>query len=155
MSAEDAGGIEPVRSEVEVSLSPQQAFEFFTVHLSRWWPLESYSVSGKRCETAIFELAEGGEIFELAENSEKFVWGTVRIFEPPSRIVFSWHPGSPAEFAQEVEVLFRPSSAGTHVSLEHRGWKALGDRAESTRSQYVPGWAHVLGEYRDGVLHRD
>lgn len=148
--------IEPVRSEVEVALSQQQAFEFFTAHLSRWWPLETYSVAGARTETAVFELAQGGEIFELAENSEKHLWGTVKEFEPPRRVVFSWHPGRDADTAQEVEVTFEETATGTRVMLEHRGWEALGDAASKTRDQYVPGWAHVLGEcYRKGIDHRD
>lgn len=149
-------GIEPVRSSVEVDLPPNEAFEFFTSHLSRWWPLETHSVSRERAETAIFELSEGGEIFELAENSEKIIWGTVLIFEPPKRLMFSWHPGRPTETAQEVEVIFQKSGAGTLVSLEHRGWEALGDQAESIRKPYVSGWEYVLGQcFREGLAHRD
>ncbi|MBW3670949.1 MAG: SRPBCC domain-containing protein [Acidobacteria bacterium] len=148
--------IEPVRSVVEVELEQKEAFEFFTSHLSRWWPLEAYSVSGKRTETAVFELAEGGEIFELAENSERITWGTVLLFEPPSRLIFSWHPGRDADTAQEVEVTFESTSSGTRVSLEHRGWEALGEDAQKIREPYVNGWAYVLGEcYRKGAHHRD
>lgn len=148
--------LEPVRSEVEIELTQREAFEFFTSHLSRWWPLRTHSVSGERAETAVFELAEGGEIFELAENSEKITWGTVLLFEPPSRLIFSWHPGRDSETAQEVEVRFDSIDSGTRVSLEHRGWEALGDDAEQIRDQYVSGWDHVLGTcYREGVRHRD
>lgn len=148
--------IEPVTSEVEVELPQREAFEFFTSHLSRWWPLETHSVSGKRTETAIFELGEGGEIFELAENSEKVLWGTVLEFQPPERVVFSWHPGRPPETAQEIEVRFEATPGGTRVSLEHRGWESFGEGAGKTRELYVGGWAYVLGEcYSEGVRHRD
>ncbi len=148
--------IEPVRSEVEVPLPQQKAFEFFTAHLSRWWPLETHSVSGERAETAVFELTAGGEIFELAENSEKIVWGTVMEFDPPSRVVFSWHPARPPETAQEIEVLFTESAGGTRVLLTHRGWEEYGEKADDARNSYVSGWQYVLGEcYRDAIDHRD
>ena len=148
--------IEPVRAEVEVGLSRQEAFEFFTAHLSRWWPLETHSVAGERTETAVFELAQGGEIFELAENSEKHLWGTVKVFEPPHRVVFSWHPGRDPQSAQEIEVTFDETPTGARVRLEHRGWEALGADAAKIRDRYVPGWAHVLGDcYGKGTDHRD
>lgn len=146
--------IEPVRSNVEVELSQRDAFELFTSHISRWWPLRTHSVSQDRAETVVFELTEGGEIFELAENSERIPWGTVSTFDPPERVVFTWHPGREAETAQEVEVRFVSTESGTRVELEHRGWEALGEKALEIRSQYGSGWAHVLGEcYVKGSLN--
>ncbi|MDX1584037.1 MAG: SRPBCC family protein [Thermoanaerobaculia bacterium] len=146
--------IEPVRSQVEVELPQRDAFEFFTSHISRWWPLETHSVSQERAETAVFELAEGGEIFELAENSERIPWGTISVFDPPDRLVFTWHPGRDPESAQEVEVRFTPAGNGTRVSVEHRGWEALGEKAAETRDRYDEGWSYVLGEcYRKGTTN--
>lgn len=139
--------LDPVTTEVEVSLPQNQAFEFFTAHISRWWPLETRSVSRDRAETVVFELVEGGEIFELAEGSERVTWGTVTVFEPPTRLLFTWHPGRDASTAQEVEVLFVSMSNGTRVKLEHRAWELLGEDADSIRNDYVDGWKHVLGEF--------
>jgi uncharacterized protein YndB with AHSA1/START domain len=148
--------IQPVRCSVEVELSQREAFEFFTSHISRWWPLATNSVARENAETAVFELGVGGEIFELAKNSERIIWGTVLEFVPPERLVFSWHPGCDAATAQDVEVRFHDLGSRTRVDLEHRGWERLGERAEEVRSSYAPGWEHVLGTcYREGTLHRD
>jgi uncharacterized protein YndB with AHSA1/START domain len=148
--------IQPVRCSVEVELSQPEAFEFFTAHISRWWPLATHSVAQQDTETAVFELGAGGEIFELAKQSERIVWGTVLNFEPPERVVFSWHPGQDPSSAQEVEVRFHELGGRTRVELEHRGWDRLGEKAEETRNTYLTGWEHVLGTcYREGTLHRD
>ena len=35
---------------------------------------------------------------------------------------------------------FAPSPDGTSVTLVHRGWDTLGDRAEAVRGDYETGW---------------
>ncbi|MBW3565673.1 MAG: SRPBCC domain-containing protein [Acidobacteria bacterium] len=139
--------IDPVRKSVEVPLEPRSAFELFTAHLSRWWPLERHSISGERAETCVFELVAGGDVFELAENSVRIKWGRVDEFEPPRRFLLSWHPGRPPETAQEIEVTFSESGEMTLVDLSHRGWEAAGEEADVLRESYETGWDHVLDRY--------
>jgi hypothetical protein len=46
-----------------------------------------------------------------------------------------------------VELRFLELDRGTRVVLEHRGWEALGERAEATREDYLTGWPGVLADY--------
>jgi uncharacterized protein YndB with AHSA1/START domain len=92
----------------------------------------------------------------------------VLVWEPPRRVVFTWHPSRPPETAGEVEVRFepvdksakvpRPADArsvattppdegpvtGTRVVLTHSHWERFGDRARRMRRGYGLGWRYVL-----------
>ena len=90
----------------------------------------------------------GGRLYETRDDGEEADWGRVVAWAPPSRLVFTWHPGRDASSEQEVEVRFSAVSGGTRVELEHRDWHKLGDAAGETRSGYDAGWDPVLERYR-------
>ena len=71
-------------------------------------------------------------------------WGTVLVWEPPSRVVLAWKPNTTPDPPTEVEVRFTPQGDGTLVELEHRGWERLGVAAERARAGYGQGWVGVL-----------
>ena len=72
-------------------------------------------------------------------------------WEPPHRLRITWHPGSPAARAGEVEVSFAPvGEALTLVTVEHRGWERYGDPA-AARDEYGHGWPGVLDGYAGAV----
>lgn len=135
----------PIRKSVTVSRPAAEAFEIFTAGLSAWWPHGRYSIHGAELATCAMEPRAGGEVYEVSKAGNRAVWGTLLLWEPPHRFVMTWHPGRPAEGAQEVEVRFSPVEGGTRVELEHRGWERLGDRAEAARKGYDGGWDEVFG----------
>jgi hypothetical protein len=138
---------EPVRKSIEVACGPAAAFRLFTEEIDSWWPLATHSVAGETSVACFFEGREGGRIYETSEDGTTHLWGTVTIWEPSARVVFSWHPGREADTAQEVELRFIGIASGTRVELEHRGWEVLGDRAEETREGYENGWVPVLESF--------
>ena len=71
-------------------------------------------------------------------------WGTVTAWEPPRRVAFTWHPGQPAERAQQIDVRFTPEGTGTRLELVHEGWESSGTMAARVRRGYGVGWAYVL-----------
>jgi uncharacterized protein YndB with AHSA1/START domain len=137
-----------VRRSVKVNKSVEDAFRLFTEGMSTWWPLDSHSIGkdGVDPEAAVLEGREGGRLYERMADGDTSHWGTVLVWEPPSRVVLSWElrPDRPAT---EVEVRFSPAGDGTRVDLEHRGWERLGDDAEEARGSYGSGWEVVLGRY--------
>lgn len=146
---------EPIRKRITVPLSPERAFELFTSGIDRWWPLASHSVAGADAATAVFEPQLDGRVYERTSDGSEHEWGTVLAWEPPRRVVFSWHPGRDRPSAQRVEVVFESEGAGAVVSLTHSDWGLLGAEAESTRRGYDTGWDFVLGErYRDAASRR-
>lgn len=140
--------LEPVVREVTVPAPPEAAFRRFTEGIGEWWPLATHSVGEETAETVTFPGQTGGQIVERTRGGAEHVWGTVTAWEPPGRVVFTWHPGRAAETAQEVEVTFEADAGGgTRVTLVHGGWERLGEGAAEQRDRYVSGWKLVLERY--------
>ena len=116
-----------VRRSVRVARPQEDAFRVFTEEIAAWWPLDTHSIGkdGRPAETAVLEGREGGRFYERTGSGTE-LWGTVLVWEPPSRVVISWElvPGRPPT---EVEVRFSAEGEGTRVELEHRGFERLGE----------------------------
>ena len=136
-----------VEKSVTVSVPVERAFEVFTAEIGTWWPLRTHAVDTERSETVVMEGRVGGRLYERTPSGEEHVWGTLVAWEPPNRIVYSWHPGRGEETAQEVEITFGPEGEGTRVDIRHYGWEKLGDRLEDTIASYDEGWDKVIALY--------
>ncbi len=137
----------PVLKRITVRGTPEQAFDLFTAGMARWWPLATHSVGQGEAVTCAVEPRVGGRLFETDRAGAESVWGTVLVWEPPARLVFTWHPGRDAETAQTVEVTFTAEGAQTVLRLEHRDWYRTGAGAARLRNRYDRGWDTVLGPY--------
>jgi uncharacterized protein YndB with AHSA1/START domain len=142
--------VAPILKTIRVDRSVADAFRLFTKEIHSWWPLSQYSINQEGAKHCVFEGRKGGQIYEEDEEGQKYIWGTVAEWDPPHRVVFSWHPGRSVETAQEVELRFRGVGSGTELDLEHRGWDLLGDDAERSRGSYDTGWDDVLKQYASG-----
>jgi uncharacterized protein YndB with AHSA1/START domain len=140
---EQTAEIAAIRKSVTVRRPLEEAFALFTDRIDTWWPLATHSIYEERAKTAVFEGRPGGRLYEISVDGDEGVWGTVSVWEPPRRIVYSWHPGRDEETAQEVEIEFVAEGDGTRVEMEHRGW----ERAPEKRAGYDTGWDFVLGRY--------
>jgi len=137
----------PIRRSIVVPLSRQQAFDLFFRRLPEWWPLATRSVWLERAASCHVEVRVGGRFYERSHDGQESTWGTFRMVEEPSRAVFSWHPGHTEATATEVEVTFAPEGESTRVSLEHRDWERLGERASFIRGLFEGGWGPVLSRF--------
>jgi uncharacterized protein YndB with AHSA1/START domain len=139
----------PIELSVVVAADPEHAFRVFTEQTGTWWPLLQYSVFEANAADVAFEPFVGGRILEHSNDGQESSWGEIAVWEPPSRLVFSWHPGrSQDETPTEVEVRFRAEGEGTIVELEHRGWERLPVERVEGRADYASGWVRVLELYR-------
>ena len=138
-----------VRRSVTVARSPEDAFRVFTEEIGSWLPLDTHSIGkdGRPAETAVMDGREGGRFYERTGSGTEH-WGTIVVWEPPSRIVISWElrPGRPPT---EVDVRFTPEGDGTRVELEHRGFERLGEQAQEVAAGYGEGWPKVLDRYAE------
>jgi uncharacterized protein YndB with AHSA1/START domain len=136
-----------IRKSITVGVPIESAFEIFTAEIGAWWPLASKSVTQGEAETVVVEPAVGGRVYERSRNGDEHRWGEVLVWEPPFRFAFSWHPGRPAETAQEVDVRLRPAEELTRVDLEHRGWESLVGPGEQIPDHFDSGWDEALTSY--------
>jgi hypothetical protein len=138
----------PLRKTVVVAIEPSRAFELFTSHIDKWWPLVTHSVGLADAVSVTVPGEVGGSIVETMRDGSTSVWGTVTGWEPPVAVSFTWHPGQPDSWAGDVEVRFIPNDGcGTLVELTHSGWERRSDGA-TARIGYDAGWEIVLAAYR-------
>jgi uncharacterized protein YndB with AHSA1/START domain len=150
--------IEPVVKTLTVACTPEEAFRYFTADFSVWWPGGTHSVVAFASEfkdkpaAVIFEPRLGGRIFERARSGEEYAWGVVLAWQPPARVMFSFHPGRDDQEAQTVEVTFSPAPEGARVVLTHGGWEKLRANGQKARDSYNQGWERVfVTAYREHV----
>jgi uncharacterized protein YndB with AHSA1/START domain len=142
--------IEPVVKAVTVSCTPEEAFRYFTTGFGMWWPAATHSVVAYASQfkdkpaTVIFEPHVGGRIFERTRAGDEHAWGSVLVWQPPTRVAFSFHPGREEKESQTVEVTFSAAPKGTRVELTHSGWERLSANAQQARDNYNQGWELVF-----------
>jgi uncharacterized protein YndB with AHSA1/START domain len=149
--ADNLTSVEPVRKSVTVPAAPPRAFELFTAHIQEWWPLGTHSVGLQHAVGVAFGEGVGAAIIETLADGTTTAWGTITRWEPPHRVAFTWHAGTPEAAATLVEVTFTPDGDGdTVVRLVHSGWERRPDGA-SARDGYDSGWEPVIGRFRETV----
>ena len=147
-----------VRREVTVNVAPERAFAFFTEHFDAWWP-RTHHIGAADLQEAIVEPRQGGRWYERGVDGSTCDWGEVLAWDPPHRLVLSWHLSGewaydpdPAH-ASEVEVTFAPVGEGTRVELVHRGFERHGATAERLRTGVSAegGWGGLLELYSEAL----
>ncbi|HEY5483012.1 MAG TPA: SRPBCC domain-containing protein [Propionibacteriaceae bacterium] len=139
--------IEPIRVTFEVDCPVEQAFDVWTARIAQWWP-KDHTVSAEEDLTVVLEGRPGGRIFERLATGVEHDWGEVTIWEPPSRLGYTWHLNRDRSDATDVEISFvARGDAATQVEIEHRGWERLGAHAEDLRKRNRGGWATLLPYY--------
>ena len=118
------------RISVTVALPPPLAFEIFTEEIDRWWRRGiKFRHAGARRGFLRIEPEVGGRLFESIDGDEGphvVEVGRVCVWEPPQRLSFTWRNANFAAHEQtQVDVEFAPSTAGTLVTVTHRGLAAL------------------------------
>jgi uncharacterized protein YndB with AHSA1/START domain len=138
-----------------VNAGVERAFALFIDRFDAIKPRAHNLLSVPIAET-IFDPHAGGHIYDVGIDGSRCEWARVLLYEPPSRVVFSWDIGpnwqlesDPAR-TSEVEVRFIAESAdSTRVELEHRhlhrhgaDWRAVADGVDGDA-----GWPLYLRRY--------
>ncbi|TPV92564.1 MAG: ATPase [Myxococcales bacterium FL481] len=133
-----------LEKRIHVACAVETAFTTFTVQIDTWWPPgHRKSVDSQ----LILEPFVGGRFLEIGPDGDEFVLGTVRAWEFPRRVCYSWRPGSPAA-PTEVEVCFVAEGDGTSVQVSHRPGPTSNDDAFGAAVQrFERGWAIVLAAF--------
>jgi uncharacterized protein YndB with AHSA1/START domain len=140
--------IEPIRLAFELDCPADHAFQVWTDQIGTWWPLD-HTVAAEPGLAVVLEGKPGGRLFERTPAGVEHDWGEVLVWEPPSRLVYSWHLRRDRADATEVEIRFVPiGRRGTRVEIEHRAWERLGSEAEAWRDRNLGGWSTLLPHYR-------
>lgn len=151
MTVESDGAI---RHEVEVDLSPEEAFWRFA-DLDRIKPREHNMLAVPIAQT-VLEQRVGGDVYDRGVDGSICRWGRVLAFDPPNTIAFSWDIGPDWQITadlsrtSEVEIAFavldeertRVTLMHQHIDRHGQGWESLRDGLEAQ-----DGWPLYLGRY--------
>lgn len=138
------------RATVTVAVPPEAAFRLFTEEINVWWR-RGPRFRNLRGDQGIIcvEPRAGGRVFESmgsAANETVIEVGHVIVWEPPMRLVFEWRASNFAAGERtEVEVTFAPSTSGTRVTVEHRGWSAIRADHPVRHGQDVAAFIRMMG----------
>lgn len=139
--------IEPIRLAFDVDCSVNDAFAVWTDRIAQWWP-KDHTVSAEADLVVVLEGRPGGRIFERRSSGVEHDWGAVTIWEPPTRLGYTWHLNRDRSDATDVEVRFvSQGDRSTRVEIEHTGWERLGAEGEPWRDRNRGGWATLLPHY--------
>jgi hypothetical protein len=130
-----------IEKSVVLKCPCERAFVLFTEHASEWWPPERRHTGDPNSTISILA---SGRFYERTRDGREVELGRVRVWEPPSRLVLDFFPGTDAEHPTEVEVSFVPEGEGTKVTVVHRATAASDALFESRVPRYVASWELLL-----------
>lgn len=130
-----------ITKSVVLRCSVERAFALFTQHAGEWWPADWRHA---RDLNSSIHIEPSGRFFERASDGTEVELGTVRMFEPPARLILDWFAGTGRDRPTHVEVLFEAVETGTRVTVVHRPGAA--DEALYKRSApiFERAWDAVL-----------
>jgi hypothetical protein len=136
--------LSPLTKSITVRRTPAEAFAIFHERFGSWWPFTQFSLHQADTAQCAFEGRLGGELYEITTSGERAPWGRVLAWDPPRGFALAWHPGDPLEQATTVALRFEAVPEGTRVTLEHRDWAKVGEKAAKARDNYENGWVVVF-----------
>jgi uncharacterized protein YndB with AHSA1/START domain len=146
-----------VRTQVVVQAPIERAFSVFTEDFGSFKPPE-HNLLGVEIAETVFELHEGGRLYDRGVDGSECHWARVLAYAPPNRVVISWDisphwqietdPGK----TSEVEVRFiAETPERTRVELEHRNLGRHGDGWQQERDAVDSegGWPLYLHRFSE------
>ena len=152
MTTEHTATASSVRESIVVDAPVERAFEVFTAEMGSWWPPDHHVLEAELAEM-VLEPRAGGHIYDRGVDGSECRWARVLVYEPPSRLVFSWDISmawkreDDPDKTSEVEVRFTEEAPNrTRVELEHRNLERHGDGWERMRDAVGSpgGWRRGL-----------
>ncbi len=143
-----------VTKSVTVNAGRERAFAVFTEKFFTWWP-KSHHIGEAELADAVIEPKVGGRWYERGMDGAECDWDYVLAYEPPERVVLSWHLQGDWSFhpdpakASEVEVQFiKETDSRTRVELTHSHIERHDGHEQVREGVDSPnGWAGILADY--------
>jgi uncharacterized protein YndB with AHSA1/START domain len=135
-----------IEKSVLLRCDTSRAFLLFTEHISEWWPPERRHTGDAASQ--LF-LTQAGRFCERALDGREVDLGKVRAWEPPTRLLLDFYPGTDAAHPTEVEVVFRAEDGGTRVTVYHRPTELSRDLFAGRAPRYVASWDLCLASLLD------
>ncbi|MGA2552713.1 MAG: SRPBCC family protein [Burkholderiaceae bacterium] len=144
-----------VRKTLSIGCSVAHAFTVFTEKMGQWWPA-THHVGDVPFVEINLDRRTGGAWYEINANGERGEWGHVLAWEPPHRVILSWHLDAKFQYhpelerASELELRFiEEGPSRTRVELTHRHLERHGEGYEGLRELLDGGWVGVMAQFQE------
>jgi uncharacterized protein YndB with AHSA1/START domain len=130
-----------------------------TKEMGSWWPATHHIAKTPFAEIVV-EPRVGGRWFERDSDGGECDWGKVLVFDPPKRLIVSWHLQADWHYDPDVarasEVVFEFIAEGpeaTRLEFEHRHLERHGEGWEQLRAgvDSPGGWTGILTAYEKSL----
>ena len=148
----NAQSIPPVVKSLRVEAPIARAFDVFTSGIFRWWP-HNGSIGKGPLRNVSIEPRQGGRWVETDADGVERVFATVTHWDPPRRLVMTWHAGVNAILEDkrnpsELDVRFNADGPNaTQVQLTHHKFDAV--EGAKIRAAVEKGWPMLLKLFAD------
>jgi uncharacterized protein YndB with AHSA1/START domain len=145
-----------VTKTLTVRAGRERAFTVFTERFFSWWP-KGHHIGEAELADAIIEPRTGGRWYERGVDGSECDWGAVLAWEPPGRLVLSWHLQADFDYdpdpakASEIEVRFIAEAPDrTRVEFCHSHLERHDDPERVRTGVDGPsGWTGILAAYAE------
>lgn len=144
-----------IKRTIRVDVPIERAFQVFVERMGDWWPA-THHIAAEPFSEVVVEQREGGRWFERAKNGAECEWGRVLLWQPPRRLILSWHLQPDFKYspdqtrASEVALQFVAEGPGaTRLDFEHRYLERHGEGYEKllVSVDSPGGWTMVLEKF--------
>lgn len=153
--------IPPITGTVTLAVPVERAFDVFAGSVNSWWP-HQYHIGQADVAEIVLEPQVGGRWYERGVDGSECDWGRVLVWEPPTRLVFTWQINGSWQFdpdperASEIEARFTANGPGESVvEVEHRHFDRLvGGQAIHGAITGGGGWMQLLDGFAKTVVEQ-
>jgi len=127
--------------------------------MGSWWP-PTHHIGKTPFTEIVVDPRAGGRWFERDADGAECDWGRVLVYDPPKRLVVSWHlqsdwsfDANPTRASEVVFEFFDEGPEKTRLEFEHRHLERHGEGWEKIRAgiDSPGGWTGLLAQYEQFV----
>lgn len=143
--------------ETDITAPPEHCFNAFVHEFGAWWPA-AYTFARDNLKTIGLEARKGGDCYEINQQNERLVWGTVENFDLGRELAFRWQIGPERNLiadprqASLVHLRFVPALTPGHTDLHflHTDFERHGQGAAQYSASLgsEQGWPWLLQRFR-------
>ena len=148
-----------VKRTLCVGVPIEHAFRVLTQKMGSWWP-PTHHIGKTPFTEIVVDPRAGGRWFERDADGAECDWGCVLVYDPPKRLVVSWHlqsdwsfDANPTRASEVVFEFFDEGPEKTRLEFEHRHLERHGEGWEKIRAgiDSPGGWTGLLAQYEQFV----
>lgn len=145
-----------INKTIEITISPEQAFQKFVDEINNWWPKE-YTWSQDELQEIRIDAKQDGLCTEIGPYDFRCDWGRVTEMIDGKKISLKWQispkrePLPNPDQASDITIVFRKNGDVTNVDFTHQNFENHGEGSEDYQQAMASewGWDYILNCYTD------